>query len=436
MIVRLVQSYFILEISYYELKWLLLGEWLASGFVMYKQTYDYTGPIAAAIYKGLNLLFGRSPMVNYVLSTILITVQAGIFNSLLLKNKVYNENSYLPAFLYAILAVSVVDYMTLSPALMSLTFILMALSNIIRRIDNQATDELFLSSGIYIGVATMIYLPSGVFLLVYLFSLILFSSAVPRRLLLYVFGFLLVFVFCGLYYYLFDSFQFFVDRALLRGVFLPSRLSLDTLQILTLGAPFALMLLLSLLKKFGQLRLTNFQQKVEQVMWFIFVGGIATFFLSNERVALELYFVVPVVAYFWTHYFVLLRRSFFKVVMPFLLVFGVLSSSLYFYHDTATSLLVTNTGENKKVMMIGEKLEIYTNTEVATPFLNAVISEDINKELDTYTGAENFNSLFLKIQPDEIWDEQGVFEKIFFRLPEIERTYQRQETNKYRRTSN
>jgi len=60
----------------------------------------------------------------------------------------------------------------------------MSLRNILRRIDNQVTDELFLNSGIYLGIAAMIYLPSTIFFFVFLFALILFSTAVTRRLLL------------------------------------------------------------------------------------------------------------------------------------------------------------------------------------------------------------------------------------------------------------
>ena len=136
---------------------------------MYSQTFDYTAPLATLVYKYLNLIFGRSYFIHYGFSSLVIVFQAGIFNQLLLKNKAYDENSYLPAFLYTILMISVPDFMTLSPQLMSLTFILLALRNVLRRIDNQVTDELFLNSGIYIGIATMIYLPSFVFFLVFSF---------------------------------------------------------------------------------------------------------------------------------------------------------------------------------------------------------------------------------------------------------------------------
>ncbi|MEO1256815.1 MAG: hypothetical protein AAFY41_18275, partial [Bacteroidota bacterium] len=62
---RLVQSYFVGGTSYFGLKWLLLGEWLNSGFKMYSETYDYTGPIATFFYKYLYMIFGRTAFVHY-----------------------------------------------------------------------------------------------------------------------------------------------------------------------------------------------------------------------------------------------------------------------------------------------------------------------------------------------------------------------------------
>ncbi len=435
-VVRIVQAYFLPGTSYYELKWMLLGEWLDEGFMMYRQTYDYTGPIAAVIYKGLNIVFGRNVLAYRALSTLLITLQSGIFNSILLKNKVYSENSYLPAFLFAILSASVTDFMTLSPQLISLTFILLALRNIIRRIDNQATDELFLSSGIYVGVATMIFLPASVFLLVFLFSLILFSSAIPRRLLLYLFGFFLVFVFCALYYYFYDSLFEFVDRAIFNGILLQPKVLLDQISILILISPFAFILLLSGIVKAGKLRLTNFQQKVEQVVWLIMLGGIAIILLSNEKAGTELLFLVPPIAYFWTHYFILLKRRFFKALMPFLLVFGILVLSVVFYNNQLHSILIDVEGTKSKTMVIGEKLELYLSSPILSPFFNGSISKDILDELDSYEGATNFHEIFKSTDPDRIVDQLGAMQKIMHRFPEIQNNYRRVSPTEYIKISN
>lgn len=427
---------YITQTSYYELKWILLGEWLGQGFGMYDQTYDYTAPMSAGVYKVLYSLFGRSQWVFYIFSSLLITIQAGIFNALLLRNKIYNENSYLPAFLYMITAVSVPDFMTLSPHLMSLTFVLLALRNVIRRINNQVTDELFLSNGIYVGIASMLYLPASVFFLVFLFSFILFSSAVPRRLILYLFGFLLIFGLCGIYFYVQGSFYLFLERAIFSGASLPARVAYSWGKLVVFAAPFAFILILSLVKKSGAIRLTNFQQKVEQVLWILFLGGLATFLLSNERSGFEFVFFVPVVAYFWTHYFILLKRRVFITIMPAILIFGLLIFSGYSYQTLKDPTAIDLEDRKKGVLVIGERLEEYENQPMFTPFFHHHLSQDFIYELDTYEGAENFREIFEKLQPTYILDDMDVMEKVGYRFPYISKGYQVRDKDEYQKISN
>ena len=295
---------------------MLLAEWLDRGFMIYKEAYDYTGPLAALIFKFTDFLVGRSYFAHYALSTILITVQGGIFNQLLLKNKAYDESNYLPALLYVLFMVAVPDFMALSPQLISLTFILIAFRNVLRRIDNQVTDELFINAGLFIGIATMIYLPAIVFLLVFLFSLILFSTAVVRRLLLYLFGFFIVFALCTLYFFWFDAVDVFIQSFVVAGFTLPVASRLTTLEWMHLVWPFVVLFLMSVWQTLTSARLTNFQQKVQQVIWLMFFGALATLILSIERAAFELVFFAPVIAYFWTHYFLLIRKKIFKLLMP------------------------------------------------------------------------------------------------------------------------
>ncbi|WP_221406652.1 hypothetical protein [Ekhidna lutea] len=436
-IVRLVQGYFIEGQSYYELKWLLLGEWLNQGFKMYDETYDYTGPIAVFIYKYLFWIFGRTSFIHYGFSSIVIIFQAGIFNQLLLKNKAYDENGYLPAFLYMILMVSVPDFMALSPQLLSLTFILLALRNVLRRIDNQVTDELFLNSGIYIGIATMIYLPSMVFFLVFLFALILFSTAVTRRLLLYLFSFLLAFSLCGLYFYWSGGFWNFVDSYLVQNLLMNTESVLSATDIFVICVGFFLIFILSVFKTWSSARLTNFQQKIQQVIWLMFLGGIATFFLSNEKSLHELVFVIPVIAYFWTHYFILLKRRIFKFLMPLLLVFGLLTFSIYSYSNIYNELkVVHNETQESPTMILGANLSYYTGSKVLTPCFNTHLTNKALKGLDYYNSASNFYQLFLRANPEIIIDEIGIMPKITRRFPKIEETYKVVGQDMYRKINN
>lgn len=424
-LIRVGQGFFIDDISYFELKWLLLGEWLADGYRLYGEAYDYTGPLAALVYKYLDLIFGRSQAVHHVVSSLVIIVQAGIFNQLLLKNKAYDENSYLPAFLYMILVVSVPDFMALSPQLMSLTFVLQAFRNVLRRIDNQVTDELFLNTGLFTGLATMIYLPALVFFLVFLVSLILFSTAVSRRLLLYLFGFSLVFSMCVLYFYWVGSlesfWQSFVTQAILMSVDSP----LDTTLLFNLFGPLLFIFTISAFRTWSRVRLTSFQQKVQQVIWLMFLGSVCIVFLSNEKVGHEALFFVPVVAYFWTHFFIVMRRKFFRFVMPGLLIFGVVGYSFYSYQNYVEPLLASSdTVVSPGTMILGEQLEAYKEIPMSTPCFNQALSEHAFDQLGYYEFAGRFYQLLIKTNPSVIVDELGVMETMKYRFPLLESNYQ------------
>ncbi|WP_370088088.1 hypothetical protein [Ekhidna sp.] len=436
-LIRFGQSYFIGQESYYGLKWLLLGEWLNQGFKMYSQTFDYTGPIAVFFYKYLNLIFGRSEFIHYGVSSLVIIFQAGIFNHLLLKNKAYDENGYLPAFLYIILMVSVPDFMTLSPQLLSLTFVLLALRNVLRRIDNQVTDELFLNSGIFIGVATMIYLPAVVFFLVFLFSLILFSSAVARRLLLYLFSFLLVFTLCALYFYWRGDFWIFVESYVSQNLLLAVEAPLSGLEVLALVSPFVLILVLSVFKTWTSGRPTNFQQKIQQVIWLMLFGAVATFFLSNEKSMHELVFGVPPIAYFWTHYFMLLKRKIFRFIMPGLLIFGLVAYSCFSYLNLAKPMQVEKEGvENSSTMILGSNLAYYVDRKILTPCFNEHLSQRAFEGLDYYITAGELYKLIERANPELILDEMKIMPEIRERFPELANKYRHQGGNSYRKISN
>ena len=436
-LIRFGQSYFIDLESYYGLKWLLLGEWLNQGFKMYSQTFDYTGPIAVFFYKYFYLIFGRSEFIHYGISSLVIIFQAGIFNQLLLKNKAYDENGYLPAFLYIILMVSIPDFMTLSPQLLSLTFVLLALRNVLRRIDNQVTDELFLNSGIFIGVATMIYLPAVVFFLVFLFSLILFSSAVARRILLYLFSFLLVFTLCALYFYWRGDFWIFVDSYVSQNLLLEAESPLSGLEVLALVAPFILIFILSIFKTWSSGRPTNFQQKIQQVIWLMLFGGVATFFLSNEKSMHELVFVVPVIAYFWSHYFMLLRKRIFKFIMPGLLIFGMIAYSCYGYLYLNKPMEATKQSVvNANTMILGSNLDYYLDQKILTPCFNDHLSQRAFDGLDYYISAGELFKLIERANPELIVDEMNIMPDIRERFPKIMSLYQQQGRNSYRKVSN
>jgi len=267
--------------------------------------------------------------------------------------------------------------------------------------------------------------------------LILFSSAVLRRLLLYTFGFLLVFTLCGIYYYWFASFQRFFDFFFIKSLLVNSESILTLEEVLYLCAPFAFIFVLAVFKTWGAARLTNFQQKVQQVIWLLFFGAGVTFFLSNEKSGHELVFLVPILCYFWTHYFILLKRRIFRIIMPGLMIFGLIGFSAYSYQNfTHALMIVEEPMAERKTMILGQDLAAYKMNEIASPCFQQEFSEEAFEGLDFYEDAIIIYRLFRKVNPEIIIDDMGVMTKLKMRFPYLEDNYEQTGRNTYQKVSN
>lgn len=437
-VIRVVQGYFFDTDFILSVKWRLLGEWLGNGFILYRETYDYTGPLAALVYKYLDILFGRSAFVHTFFSTLLIIVQAGIFNRILIRNKAFDESTYLPAFFYMLVASVIPDFMSLSPQLMSMTFILLAFGSVLRRIDNQATDELFLNSGVFVGIATMIHLPSCIFLFVFLFALIAFSSAILRRLLIYLFGFSLSLGLCSSYFYWRGDLVYFYQSFFYYGFTLDANNLVSVNQLLVSLGPLTLIFILTLIRSFSKARLTNFQQRIQRVLWFVFLGGVICFFLSVNKAALEVVFLIPLISYFLTQYFLLLKNRIFRFLMPGLVVFGLIGMSIYVYSTQHAAFMVTPKSQlsDKKVLVLGEDFGYYLNQPIGSPCFDQTMCGDAFEGLAYYDESSAIYRWITKSDPEVIIDQVNAVPKLFHRFPTLEKSFQEREPNRYHKISN
>ncbi|MBR10025.1 MAG: hypothetical protein CMP48_20345 [Rickettsiales bacterium] len=430
-----------LPLSIPELKWLLVGQRLGDGFTMYRDLYDYTGPVAVFFYKWLDIIFGKSRWVHVIFSTLLITIQASMLNGLLIRNKAYNENNYLPAFVYVICMSATMDFFSLSPQLISVTFIIMALNHVFRRIDNVITDELFLYSGIYLGLALMCYLPSVIFFVIFLLSLILFSSAVARRILMFVYGASVVFIIIWGYYYWFDAsadllFDFFVTPFLRDKVWY-----VGFLELIKISAFLILALLLGISVVFTQ-RVTNFQQKMQQVMLLFIVAGFGILFLSSDLMTADLVFFVPSITFFLVYYFLGLKRRFWKILLPYGLIIGLVAYPYFWMNSTVIDALIVandnrgNEQSEETLMGIGLEINDYRNYHLGGPFLDPFVSNRKIEQLNYFDGVSGMFYGITTSEPDLIHDELGIAPTIFQRFPEFAKSYEQSGANHYQKISN
>ncbi|MCX6217476.1 hypothetical protein [Spirosoma sp.] len=425
-----------------ELNWMLVGEQMSQGNLLYRDIWDSISPLSALVYWGINSVFGRSPLVLHAAATLVSVFQIVYFNYLTNNRDVYPDRSFWPGLIYMLFMHLSFDCLTLSPVLMSTSFLLLAFGTLIRQMERRgATDEVF-EVGFYIGIAALFYLPSALFILWAILSLLFYTGATFRQYSLSLFGFLFPFAATVLFYYLSDSLDDF-NRNLLSSVFRVRQYSLSDFKslIASLFIPLGLGILgfLSLFNRSG--RYVNFQQRVQQIMAIWSVFAFLTIGLMPFLAPMVFLSFVPPMAYFAFFYFENIRKGWLAEI-TFLIAFSLML--LLFYQGSLGLIPGSNLGRlsslqvqpsplpnnitNKRVLIIGEDLSAYRQNKLATPYLNWDLAKYDLKNLDNYESVINVFDHFRQDPPDYIIDREDVVEKLFQRAPALFLQYEKTAT--------
>lgn len=425
-----------------ELNWLLVGEQMSAGNLLYRDIWDSISPLSAVVYWGLNAVFGRSTLVLHIAATGVSVFQIVYFNYLANTRLFFSDRTFWPGLVYMLFLHLSFDCLTLSPVLLSTTFLLLALGTLVRQMDRRgATDEVF-EVGFYIGIAALFYLPSAVFVIWAALSLLLYTGATFRQYSLSLFGFLFPVAVVALFYYLNDSLAD-INRNLLASVFRVRQYSLSDYQSLvaSLLIPMGLGVLgfLSLFNTTG--RYVNFQQRVQQIMAIWFGVAVLTIVLMPFLAPMVFLSFVPPMAYFTVFYFENIRRRW-LADLGFTAAFAIIL--LLFYQGALGLLPGVELGrlsrlqvrpsplpasiQNQRVLIIGEELSAYRTNQLATPYLNWDLAKYDLNNLDNYEAVINVFDHFRKDPPDYIIDREDVLPKLFQRAPALANRYEKTAT--------
>lgn len=409
----------------YETNWLLIGEALNSGKVLYKDLISPIAPLSAWIYMGVEFIFGKSVLALQILSLLLVTYQFSLFNNIMLRNKAYNENSYIPALIYALMMLAFYDFFTLSPALISLTFILLVLDNIYLRIENKLQDATILKTGIFMGLAVLFYLPSIFFLVATLLSFALLTSLVLRRYLLFLYGFTFPFAVVLIYFYWQDGIEALYTQWI-KFNFLDSLAPIIDLQsvLIIAGIP-TIIFVIALYKTFSATRFTNYQLRVQQVMFIMFLAAFGSWWISELQAPFELIVFVPSFAFFIIHLIFQfkkkLRAEIFTLIFSILIItttYSIYYQNSYFHQFGNFNELKSKKSfyegmvKGKSTMILGGQTDMYlTAKKIGTRFYHPLLSEVVLNEMSEKEQVIALYDDIQKHQPEIILDFLGIFKK-------------------------
>ena len=419
-----------------ELSWMLVGEQMSRGFMLYRDVWDNVSPLSGVVYWAIDRLFGRSQIAYQVAAGALSVFQILYFNYILRTREVLPERSHIPGAVYALFLSISFDMSTLSPMLMATTSLLLALGVAIKMLERrQVTNEIF-ELGIYIGIATLFYLPTALFMAWVFVSLLFYTGATLRQHLLGFFGVLFPLAMVMLYFYLNGSVAS-LNRNLLTSVFRVKQYALNDFYslIFSLAIPLAVAVL-GFMRMLASTRLVNYQSSIQQMMAMWLITAALMVPLMEYLAPMQFVAFVPGLAYFAAYYFQSLRRRWLAEVLFLLVVGGIVLIQHQGVRPVLPNLavggldnlrakpaLLPDVIRDKRILVIGDDEGEYLNNLTATPYLNWDLSRHDLENLDNFDSVIHIYDNFRQDPPDYVIDKHDVMPKLFERVPALKKRY-------------
>jgi hypothetical protein len=420
-----------------ELSWMLVGEQMNHGFMLYRDVWDNVSPFSGLTYWFIDSLFGRAQWAYQLAAAGLGIIQILYFNYVIYSREVFPERTYVPGALYAIFLNISFDLGTLSPMLMANTFLLFAFGMIVKiLVKREATNQVF-EMGLYIGIATLFYLPASLFMIWGFLALLFYTGATIRHHLLGLFGSIFPLLMVLLFFYLNDGIES-LNRNLLTSVFQVKQYNLtdfsSLLASLLLPLGFGV---LGFTRIFTTLRFVNYQTRIQQVMALWFIISVFTIPLMQYLAPMQFVIFIPPAAFFATHYFQSFKRKslgdeFQFVLMTAVIVFiqyqgtrgilpGLSMGKLENLRSKSASLPAAI--KNKRILVLGQHAGEYMENYSATPYLNWDLSSYDLGNLDHFDSVIHVYDNFRKDPPDYVIDKVNIMPKLLSRVPALQSQY-------------
>lgn len=419
-----------------ELNQFALGEMLNDNKALYVEIVDRTPPIFAWLSELAETLFGRSVVARHVVALLLIFFSAAYFSILLINNKAYNENNYLPALVFGVLCCCSFDFFQFSPQLMASIVLLFALNNLFKEIEFRVQrDETVFNLGLFVGIASLLVLSYTIFLIGTVAILLIFTRISLRKLLLLIVGFLLPHAMLFTFYWYGDHHQAFIQYFYLANLSLSDIPLIDSQSLWILGAVPSIYFVFSLVMLNREARFTKYQSQLLQVMLLWMIVGLVEIVFTQQRTPHSFITLIPSLTYFISHYLLLIRRKRIAEIMLWLLVLGVLGVSWLAKAGRLSSvnyanLIVVEKSKSgiagKRVLNLDDDITIYQRNKVAAFFLDPKLSQSVSKHPEYFKNVLLMQLSFEKDAPEIIVDKDDLMKPFFQRMPKWKPQYKRE----------
>jgi hypothetical protein len=284
-----------------------------------KLHFDFMEPFAwMMINKPSENLF--SPLANVFTAAALTFLQAIILNRIVNNYNILGKPTFLPALMYITGSSILMPFLVLNPVIFCNFFILWMIAKFFNIYHKDEARSVMFDLGMIVAVGTLIYFPFIAMMPLLWISLIIFRPFNWREWIAILLGFVTIYFFLAVFYYINDSLDKFYQIWLPLTNNFPTNIHINIydyivlLPVLIIFGLSALSLQQNFFRSFVHVR------KSFQILFFMFLLGILSFYLKPE---VELYhFLLSLApgAIFMAYYFLNARIRWFYESLYLLLV--------------------------------------------------------------------------------------------------------------------
>ena len=421
-----------------ELRALLVGERLHSGAIPYRDLYDGTAPLAAALFAGLDVVLARPVWLYRVVALGLLLIQALRLNLVFARYDVHPDRGYATALTYLLVGSISTDLDALSPLLLGHTFIVFALSGLLPTSREDYDNRRLFRAGFLIGLGALCYLPLGLFVLAGLFAVVIFAASSFRSSLLLLCGFLFPYALVATFLFYNEALPDFWHLHLQAGLndLISSGLPAG-LQLRLLVVPM-LVLAAGLVRALGTPLGLVFQVKFRQLMLVWLVVAAAAAAVERGAAPGVLVLLLAPMAYFslflwqrdrqyWWLELVLLLLLNAAVVLRYRAYVPRLEALLHMPADSRFGLAPDPRYaalRGQSLLVLGPDDRPYFYNHPATPYLDWTLSQADFSHLNEYAAVVRVAQKMGPTPPTCVLDEAGLMPRLKLLLPGIFRPYE------------
>ena len=284
--------------------------------------FDFLEPFARLLIN-IDLDSAFTPSTNIAIASMLVFIQALIFNYVVNNHNLLAKPSFLPALMFVTGTSLFMPFMILSPALVSNFLLIWIIDKFLKLGKSANSITTVFDIGMIIGLGTLVYFPFMAMMVMIFLALLLFRAFNWREWIAGLIGFLTIFFFLAVFYYWNDNLSMFYQIWKPLGNRFPSVFKINYNDYLVL-IPVAIIIILASL----QLRENFFRsfistRKAFQLLFFMFIVSAASFYLKPNFRTWHFLLCVPPGAVLLAYYFSNAKKRWFYETLFLLFVLSV-----------------------------------------------------------------------------------------------------------------